>query len=251
MSNEKPSSQSEPQKLEPTERELAEIRKYLDRRKAAPPAPRVKVSKEKTGRMLSLDHPDRTVGSALLFQALGTTDPDFLNGLLSQLANVGSQGREVDETGLNFLLSIVKDAKPRDQFEAMLAAQMAAIHTTIMTFAKRLADVETIPQQDSAERALNKLARTFAMQLEALRRYRTGGEQRVTVQHVSVNEGGRAIVGSVTPAPRESAPAELEPAAAASALPDPRRPTITASTAPERTTIPFPRRNKRGGQSSS
>src|SRR5262252_4930916 len=78
--------------------------------------------------------------------------------------------------------------KPKDQVEAMLAAQMAAIHRTTMTFARRLANVETIAQQDSAERALNKLARTYAMQMEALKRYRTGGEQKVTVQHVSVNE---------------------------------------------------------------
>ena len=54
-----------------------------------------------------------------------------------------------------------------------------------------------IPQQDSAERAFNKLARTFVVQMEALKRYRTGGEQRVTVQHVTVNEGGQAIVGAV------------------------------------------------------
>jgi hypothetical protein len=54
-----------------------------------------------------------------------------------------------------------------------------------------------IPQQDSAERAFNKLARTFAAQVEALKRYRTGGEQRVIVQHVNVNEGGQAIVGAV------------------------------------------------------
>ena len=67
-------------------------------------------------------------------------------------------------------------------------------------FARRLAHVETIQQQDSAERALNKLARTFAMQMEALKRYRTGGEQKVTVQHVSVNEGGQAIVGNVNQA---------------------------------------------------
>jgi hypothetical protein len=36
------------------------------------------------------------------------------------------------------------------------------------------------------------LARTFSAQLDALKRYRTGGEQKVTVQHVSVNRGGRA-----------------------------------------------------------
>ena len=64
--------------------------------------------------------------------------------------------------------------------------------------------METIPQQDSAERAFNKLTRTFATQMEALKRYRTRGEQKVTLQHVSVAEGGQAIVGNVTQAPREN-----------------------------------------------
>ena len=36
------------------------------------------------------------------------------------------------------------------------------------------------------------------MQMEALKRYRTGGQQKVTVEHVTVNEDGQAIVGSVT-----------------------------------------------------
>ena len=34
--------------------------------------------------------------------------------------------------------------------------------------------------------------------METLKRYRTGGEQKVTVQRVSVSEGGQAIVGNVT-----------------------------------------------------
>jgi hypothetical protein len=75
-----------------------------------------------------------------------------------------------------------------------------------MKFARRLNNVDTIPQQDSAERAFNKLTRTFVTQMEALKRYRTGGEQKVTVQHVSVSEGGQAIVGNVTQAAAEKAP---------------------------------------------
>jgi hypothetical protein len=96
------------------------------------------------------------------------------------------------------MLSQVKGVKPTDQVEAMLAAQIAAVHLATMTLARRLAHVKTIPQQDSAERAFNKLARTFATQVEALKRYRTGGQQKVTVEHVTVNEGGQAIVGNVT-----------------------------------------------------
>jgi hypothetical protein len=61
-----------------------------------------------------------------------------------------------------------------------------------------LAHVDNIPQQDSAERAFNKLARAFAAQVEAFKRYRTGGQQTVTVEHVTVNDGGQAVVGNVT-----------------------------------------------------
>ena len=125
---------------------------------------------------------------------------------MGQLAGASTRGENVDEETLNFMLSVMKGIEPRDQLEAMLAAQMAAVHVASMTFARRLAQVENIPQQDSAERAFNKLTRTFTTQMEALKRYRTGGEQKVTVQHVSVAEGGQAIVGNVTQAQRENVP---------------------------------------------
>jgi hypothetical protein len=43
----------------------------------------------------------------------------------------------------------------------------------------------------------NKLSRTYATLLEALNRHRGKGQQKVTVEHVHVHEGGQAIVGAV------------------------------------------------------
>jgi hypothetical protein len=151
---------------------------------------------------VTVDHPHKAFGQIALMKALGTTDEDFLKGLVAQLVNVGSQGSTPDESGTNFMLAVVKGIEPRDQIEAMLATQMAAVHNATMTFARRLAHVDDLPAQDSAERALNKLARTFAAQVEALKNYRSKGEQRMVVQHVNVSEGGQAIVGNV------NAPAE-------------------------------------------
>jgi hypothetical protein len=139
------------------------------------------------------------------------------------------------------MLSVIKGVAPKDQLETMLAAQMAAVHMASMTLARRLAQVEDIPHQDSAERAFNKLTRTFVSQMEALKRYRTGGEQKVTVQHVSVSEGGQAIVGNVTQAPRVKAPGQT--AASQPALTDAKAapmPIIDEST--ERARIPERRR---------
>ena len=48
------------------------------------------------------------------------------------------------------------------------------------------------------EKALNRLARTFAAQMEALKRYRSKGEQRVYVERVNVSEGGQAVIGNVS-----------------------------------------------------
>jgi len=95
-----------------------------------------------------------------------------------------------------FVQSVVVGIEPRDQLETMLAAQMAAVHNATMTFARRLAHVENIPQQDSASRAFNQLARTFTAQMDALKRHRSSGQQ-VVVKHVTVENGGQAIVGNV------------------------------------------------------
>ncbi len=197
----KPTEKAVANSYEPTPEEQVIVEAMAARIKEWAVTPRVKVSEKGSVVQLLPDHPDFAVGHILLMEALGATELEFLNGLLRQLANVGSQGKSLDESGLNFMLSVVKGIEPKDQVETMLAAQMAAVHMATMTFARRLNHVETLPQQDSAERAFNKLARTFAAQVEALRRYRTGGEQKVTVEHVTVNEGGQAIVGSVTHGP--------------------------------------------------
>lgn len=189
---------------EPKPPERAALQRYYDRQKEAPRAPRLKISEKDGVPSTAIDHPDSTVGWVLLMQALGTSDPDFLDGLIRQVVNAGSQGQKPDQAAVNFMLAAIKGMEPRDQVESMLAAQMTAVHMATMTFARRLAHVENIPQQDSAERAFNKLCRTFAVQVEALKRYRTGGQQKVTVEHVTVNEGGQAVVGSVTTGGRGS-----------------------------------------------
>ena len=198
ISNARPETKEPTKPYEPTPFERETLDAFRARAIKKPLPPRMKVLQKGGVTELAPNHPEPTIAHARLAAALGTWDGDFLNGLLKQLCSVGSKGRTIDEEGLNFMLAMVKGMEPKDQVEAMLAAQMAAVHNATMTFARRLAHVDNIPQQDSAERAFNKLARTFAAQVEALKRYRTGGEQTVRVEHVTVNEGGQAIVGNVS-----------------------------------------------------
>ncbi len=201
MKNAAPKVQdAEAKPYQPTPADAQAFKAYMAARKKA--APRLKVVPDGKGaENITVDHANKAMGQITLMKALGTTDDDFLQGLVKQLVNAGSEGPGPDESGSNFMLAVVKGIEPRDQIEAMLAAQMAAVHNATMTFARRLAHVDNIPQQDCAQNAFNKLARIFAAQVSALKDYRWKGEQRMVVQHVNVAEGGQAIVGNVsTPA---------------------------------------------------
>ncbi|WP_458790895.1 hypothetical protein [Yoonia sp. MH D7] len=118
-------------------------------------------------------------------------------GLIAQIASLGSHEKRIDEVASNFAIGFLDAMAPKDAAEALLFTQMAAIHQATMMLARRLNHVENIPQQDAAERALNKLGRTYAAQMDTLKRYRSKG-QTVRVERVTVESGGQAIVGNVT-----------------------------------------------------
>ncbi|CAL80537.1 conserved hypothetical protein [Bradyrhizobium sp. ORS 278] len=96
------------------------------------------------------------------------------------------------------LLCFLSGIEPKDQFEGMLAAQLLASHNAAMECYRRA----MLPEQSFEGRRetlsqANKLSRTYATLLEALNRHRGKGQQKVTVEHVHIHDGGQAIVGSV------------------------------------------------------
>ena len=136
-----------------------------------------------------------------LARIFGTGEPMQAEALLSHCLKPLRADEASDEQSANdergFMLSVVKDIAPRDPVERMLAVQMAATHVATIRAGRWMANADSIPQVQAHYTGFNKLARTFAAQVEALRKHRTGGEQRVTVQHVNVSDGGQAIVGNV------------------------------------------------------
>ena len=85
----------------------------------------------------------------------------------------------------------------------MLAVQMVNTHSLIDKLQVRMMNMEqTLPQQDSNGGLLVRLMRTYANQVETLKRYRTGGEQQVSVthQHVTVNADKAAVAVNPFPA---------------------------------------------------
>lgn len=93
--------------------------------------------------------------------------------------------------------SALRGIAPRDEIEGMLAVQMVGIHNLAMEFAGRAASANHIDVTERFTNCAVKLSRTFTSQVEALKKYRTGGSQRMTVEHIHVNEGGQAVVGNI------------------------------------------------------
>lgn len=144
---------------------------------------------------IDIDHPDDDASLALL-EALKLTYGPQLAQYVGQLAkgNRDADGNLMARP-INEMISTIVAIGPRDTVEAMLAAQMASVHDAVMTMAAAARASQNVIQIDSATNALNKLSRTFTAQVEALGKYRSKGEQRVTVVHV--HEGAQAVVGDV------------------------------------------------------
>jgi hypothetical protein len=77
---------------------------------------------------------------------------------------------------------------PRDELEAMIAAQLLAAHNAAMECYRRAMLFEqTFEGCHEILSQANKLSRTDAALLDALNRHRGKGQQKVTVEHVHVN----------------------------------------------------------------
>lgn len=240
----------------PTDREREALIRQYERQKAEPPVPRLKVDNVDGVLMVLPDHPNQGVGLDLLQEAIGTGSREFLGTILMLLRRACSCDDTIDQVQLDHMFSVVLGIRPRDQIEVMLAIKMAAIHWLMMSFLERVMRgpslmQQELEQQEIIDRIVNRQARTYAMLMETLKRYRTGGEQKVTVHHVSVNEGGQAIVGNVTQRVRGSVPqksADRPPA-----LTDLRQEPMPIIEERQHEPEPVPARRKRkdNGQSSS
>jgi hypothetical protein len=130
--------------------------------------------------------------------AFGSTSEAFYNQTLAQVTAVTREFRQpqtIQDT--NTALAVMDGIQPRDEIEAMLAAQMAATHNVAMHMLHKAKHAEYLEHMNSFGGLATKLLRTFTAQTEALAKLRRGGEQTVRVEHVHVHSGGQAIVGNV------------------------------------------------------
>src|SRR3954447_12754319 len=158
-------------------------------------------AKRPTPLVIEAKHPSQEKGE--LKDLGGSASDIFNNTLANQLARALWLAHADEDERQNLLSAAVAGLVgigPRDELEGMLAGQLIAAHSAAMECYRRA----MLPEQPfegwrEALTQANKLSRTYATLLDALNRHRGKGQQKVTVEHVHVHEGGQAIVGSVEP----------------------------------------------------
>ena len=211
------------------------------------------------------DHPDQIVAHSLFKEAIGTASDDFCHGLLSQMSEfVG-----LDETKLNFLLSVIITGKPKDEFDTMFLYQQGVtlcLQTQFTRYPPRIeiefsaverdlrdpklshmineknySPIENLLRlMDSTVNGFSKLVRTNCTLVDALDRHRTSGEPSTTVHLAPV---GQAIVGNIThAASSRTAPNNLT--AGPRALTDQQHSAMPIIGEPDRVAVPARRRKK-------
>ncbi|MGI9170778.1 MAG: hypothetical protein ACR2FH_11510 [Caulobacteraceae bacterium] len=170
--------------------------------------PGVAVEPAPSGYRLGAPHRDKAAWEIQILDAFGTRSVSAARVFLDQLAALrrpayGADGKWApNEVDLNALVAMVNSVRPRNEMEAALAAQMAAIHLLTARILGEAASVEGWVNPEKAALAA-KMARTFAQQCDAMNRLKGRvGKQSIKVryerhnhQHVHIEGGAPEILG--------------------------------------------------------
>lgn len=151
---------------------------------------------------------------------IGGSQSDNWNNLLANQTVQTLWLKNSDKETRNYQYGATVDALigigPKDEIEGMIAAQLLAAHNAAMECYRRaMIGEQTFEGRRENLNQANKLSRTCAALIEGLDRHRGKGQQHVTVEHVYVNQGGQAIVGTVTQGGGDAKKSEDQPHAPA------------------------------------
>lgn len=150
---------------------------------------------------VEMEHLDKVQGK--LKRLGGSNYDDFNQTLANQVVNSlwmpEATNSETRNRMIQTVMASMTGIAPQDETEGMLAAQMVATHHASMECYRRsMIEGQTFEGREQNLRFADRLSKTYAHQLDALKRYRRKADQTVRIERVVVKDGGQAIVGNVT-----------------------------------------------------
>mgnify|MGYP000899614677 CR=1 FL=1 len=133
---------------------------------------------------------------------IGSENEDFLEVRLKEIIETMWMPKGLDERSqqiqMNAALESLKQIAPQDGVEGMLAVQMISTHQAAVECLRRaMISEQSFAGRDSSLKHGEKFLRLYMEQIKALDKHRGKGDQKMTIEHVNVEPGGKAIVGQV------------------------------------------------------
>ena len=147
--------------------------------------------------------PKKPSGPPKLF--MGTSNHELQYQLMTQSWGAMGVTEEKIEKEMEYYVHRIHGAiagvDPKNAVEGMLAVQMVGAHNMAMEFSRRAMHQQQCTEGVDANVArASQFMKVFMEQVGCLQKLRgRGSQQSVRVEHVHVNQGGQAIVGTVAP----------------------------------------------------
>ncbi len=123
---------------------------------------------------------------------------DAIKAIMSPLINlIANQGEGDNATSaFNKSITLIAASDPKNQLELMLAVQLSMTHVTLGKSARLLdrncSEVQSI---NSLGNLYTKLSRLGIDQINTLERMKGKGQQKIIVEKINIEAGGRAAIG--------------------------------------------------------
>jgi len=141
----------------------------------------------------------------MLTQATGVKDLDLAARIIGQVSHIQAVWPLGNASGaVQAAADIMLEIKPESLMEALLATQMIGVHHAGLSCLLRTAfPGKSVEDLDAYARVATRLMRLSMEQVEVMTKLKgKTGRQKVTVEQVHVHDGGQAIVGAVSTAPK-------------------------------------------------
>ena len=138
---------------------------------------------------------------AKVHDATGCADIEMAVKYISSVGNAitsDSSNIKVTIDNMNRMAKAMTALEPRDDIEGQLIAQLIVLHEQSMYWMGRASKTDRVDFANTYLNASTKLVNRHHETLKTLMRYRQGGDQKIIVENVNVNQGGQAIVGHVS-----------------------------------------------------
>lgn len=156
----------------------------------------------KGGAVIKVRSPEERAELMKKFRKItGTTTESGAERVISQMLSMQAWFKdETEEKRVTAAADLIAEFQPSNPTEALLAVQMFGVHEAATLLLKRATvEGQTFEGTDANVLRATRLMRLFNEQVELMAKLKgRPSQQKVTVEHVHVHQGGQAIVGAVS-----------------------------------------------------